>query len=335
MDADIAGGVRSGADTAVVIAVAPSRMDTAVVTRAEVVCEYLSAKGIQVYAVHVRALREGALWTALRGRALAGAVPAVRRPASTRHYRARVPHRRAGTVGARPRLLVAVCAVAVTLLGGPHAVGAPPVGQPGLIADPPSTGQAGLIAAQSPATPAGSTGDALGTSSSAENTEILAQPSPPTTESFERVTGSSSGRVFGPSMPARPRQPAVEPLSAAPSVVQQADVLRVGAATLPRPEWMPAQLAAREQQWNGYLTEQIAAAVDESGLQIPCAEHLLGTGGQPVPEPSELAWIKEAAVEPHALIPVAAQAADALVSAVAGQPHPDPWPVLGQLPVWG
>ncbi|WP_459962264.1 hypothetical protein [Nocardia sp. IFM 10818] len=333
-DAELAGGVPLGADTAVVIAVAPSRMEQPVVGRVEVMCEYLTGKGIRAHAVHVRALREGALWTTLRGRALAGVVPAVARPAPTRPHRVRVPHRRAGTIGARPRMLLAACTVAATLMCGSHAAGAPPVGQPGLISEPPSTGQAGLIAAPSPAAPAISPGEALtpGATTSG-NVEILAESSGPNPGTREQLSASPSRPIAGPRAPVQTVQAAEEEYGIdAPST----DVVRVGAVSVPRPEWMPAPLAVREQQWNDYLANQAAAAHDQSGLPIPAAEELLGTDAdQAVPEPIELAWVQEVAIEPQAWVPVAAEAVDTVVSVVAGPPPSDPWQVLAQLPVWG
>ncbi|MEC3915499.1 hypothetical protein [Nocardia sp. CDC160] len=336
LDAEIAGRVRSGADTAVVIAVAPIRMEAPVDGRVEVLCEYLGTKGIRVHAVHVRALREGELWTSLRGRALAGVVPAVTRPAPTRSHRARVPHRRPQTVGARPRLLITVCAVTATLLCGPYAAGAPPVGQPGLISDPPSAGQPGVSAAPRPAAPATSNGKGpSANTTSPAAIEAIAQPSTSTPPSSEPVSGASpSLPVHGPSAPAQtvrvPDGPGYTEIAAPP-----ADVVRVGAVSIARPEWMPEPIAAHELQWNDYLTDQAATALDQSGLQIPGADQILGTdGGEGVPQPNELTWMQQAALDPQALIPVAADVADTLINTVAAHVDPDPWQPLTQSPVW-
>ncbi|MVU82323.1 hypothetical protein GPX89_34450 [Nocardia sp. ET3-3] len=337
LDAEIAGLVRSGADTAVVIAVAPSRMEAPVDGRVEVLCEYLDAKGIRVHAVHVRALREGELWTSLRGRALAGVVPAVTRPAPTRSHRVRVPHRRAQAVGARPRLLIAVCAGAAMLLCGPYAAGAPPVGQPGLISDPPSAGQPGLSTAPRPAAPAASDDKAPSASTpNSADVEVMAQPSPSTFRPSEPQSDTSPSLPgHWPSAPAGTVQagegPRYTKIAAPP-----ADVVQIGAVSVERPERLPESIAAREQQWNDFLTDQAATALDQSGLQIPVADQLLGTdGGQEVPQPTELAWLQEVALEPQMLMPVAADPTDSLTNTVAGQVEPDPWQMLAQLPVWG
>ncbi|WP_405135090.1 hypothetical protein [Nocardia sp. NBC_01388] len=128
-----------------------------------------------------------------------------------------------------------------------------------------------------------------------------------------------------------PQSPRYTEIAAPP-----AEVVRVGAVSVARPEWMPEPIAAHEQQWNDYLTDQAATVLGESGLQIPDVDQLLGTeGGDAVPQPAELGWVQEVALDPQALMPVAADVADTLIDTVAAQVDPDPWQMLAQLPVWG
>ncbi|MGV9832909.1 hypothetical protein ACWDUL_01710 [Nocardia niigatensis] len=331
LDVDVPLAVRGDAEVTVVIAVAPTRLTDPVIGRARVIGEWLAGNGFGVHVVHVRALCDGALWTSLRGSAVAGIVSSGTSSACIASHPLRLS-RRSGRV--RSRWLMAACAVAATLMCAVPAASKPPNGQPGLISDPPATGQAGLIAPPRPAAPTSNT--PMTSTTTSGGVEVLAQPSIPSPDSRALVPGPSPSQpVLGPAAPTQSTRASGEPCST-DIAKPPAEVVRVGAVSLPRPEWMPQPLAAHERQWNDYLTDQAAMALEQSGLQIPGAEQLLAPDGvQAVPQPTELAWSEEVAVEPQTLMPLAAEVADALVNTVAGQSQPDPWQVLAQLPVWG
>ncbi|KZM71172.1 hypothetical protein AWN90_42480 [Nocardia terpenica] len=292
--------VRADADAVVVIAVAPDRVERPVVGRASVICEYLEAKGLRAHAVHVRGLREGTLWTSLRGRAVGGVVPALHRSPRTWSHRSRLPH--LGGAALVVRLLVAACAAVAMLVCAVPALAAPPDGQPGVVIEPHSGGQAGVTAPPRIATPV-----AMSPSGADASTAVVSQDS---TESAQAAP-ASSGRSApswsvstGSTLVAEPASPA-EP-----------DTVRVGAVELPRPDWVPVSIAARERGWNTFLTDRAATAIAQAGLGDPRVDAVLGAaGGNPVPVPQELACVQTAATDPQALIPVAAEVAEPLVSA--------------------
>jgi len=100
LDLDLEVPLPAEVDQAVVVAVAPCRVAGAVIGRADVIADYLQLRGLEVRAVHVCALQEGALWTSLRGDAMDGTMPPLTRTPSTSHHHWRLP--RISVVGADP-----------------------------------------------------------------------------------------------------------------------------------------------------------------------------------------------------------------------------------------
>lgn len=298
LDVEVPVEVRADADAFVVIAVAPDRLERPLAGRASVICEYLEAKGLRAYAVHVRGLREGALWTSLRGRAVGGVVPALHRSPRIAPHRPRLPH--LGGAALVVRLLVAACAAVATLMCVVPALAAPADGQPGLIIEPHSGGQAGVTAPPRTAAPVAMPQESSDTSTTValRDSAESSQAAPPRLASSERSAPTGSAMVAEPAPPVEP------------------DTVRVGAVELPRPGWVPAPIAARERAWNTFLTSQAATAVAQAGLDDPRVDAVLGaTGGEPVPVPQELACAQTVATDPQMLIPVAAEVAEPLVSA--------------------
>ncbi|MEG8179388.1 hypothetical protein GZH49_12705 [Nocardia terpenica] len=303
LDVEVPVEVRADADAVVVIAVAPDRLERPVVGRASVICEYLEAKGLRAHAVHVRGLREGALWTSLRGRAVGGVVPALHRSPRISPYRPRLPH--LGGAALVARLLVAACAAMVTLVCAVPALAVPPDGQPGVVIEPHSGGQAGVTAPPRIATPV-----AMFQGGADASTAVVTQDAAESSQAApERSTGSGRSAPSwsvstGSTMVTEPASPA-EP-----------DTVRVGGVELPRPDWVPVSIAARERAWNTFLADRAATAIAQAGLGDPRVDAVLGAaGGEPVPVPQELACVQTAATDPQTLIPVAAEVAEPLVSA--------------------
>ncbi|WP_378733337.1 hypothetical protein [Nocardia brasiliensis] len=275
-------GVRADADAVVVIAVAPTPVAHPVAGRVTVICEYLAARGFRVYAVHARSLREGSVWTGLNGPISAGVVPAPRPSVRTPH-RPQWPRIRAA--GASRRLLVAYAVTAALVFAAPSAVSAPPPGQPGVGTEPRSPGQAGVTPRSADPAPSSERPDPSG--------RVVSQPSTVT------PAGPMAGSAQPVPMPAPP---------AGNATVEVDDSVRIGAAALPRPDWLSSPIAARERAWNSYLAGQAATAVEQAGLADPSgAEAVFGTvGGQPVQAPQELVW----ATEPQELALLVAEAAE-------------------------
>ncbi|WP_225732227.1 MULTISPECIES: hypothetical protein [unclassified Nocardia] len=297
LDVEVAVEMRIAADTVVVIATAPTRVALPVFGRVEVLCEYLTAQGIAAYAVHARSLRAGAVWTTLRGRALAGVVPAADPDTRISRHRPRLPRLAARLA---PRLLVAGFAVVAALLcTAPTSVGVP-TGQPGLNHEPHSPGQAGVTAPPRPASPTGLTGN----NERPDTGRVVSEQS---TELPQTMTSWSVQVVAEPGSPASPDV--------------EGDTLRIGAIGTPRPEWVPAPLATRERAWNTFLTRQAATAVKQAGLTDPGTgaevQAVLGSSGtDPVEQPPELTWMQEAVTDPQAVASLAAEVAEPVAAAV-------------------
>ncbi|MFE3317542.1 hypothetical protein [Nocardia sp. NPDC059195] len=149
LDQDVPASRWHGVDGAVVVAVVPSRLASPVLGRARVIVDYLDGQGLDVRAVHARALHDGSMWTVLRGPAFGGVIAStapVPRPQSRRH-------RWLPGFGpsANQRLAIAALApLAAAVLAAPAAY-AGPAGQPGVISDP-RPGQPG-VSAPGPAVP--------------------------------------------------------------------------------------------------------------------------------------------------------------------------------------
>lgn len=303
LDIEAPEAVPAGAREAVVVAIAPQRLANPVTGRACVIGEYLEAKGFRVHVVHVRTLREGALWTSLRGRAVGGVVPDPR----TSWHRPRLPH--LGAAALTARVLVASCAVVATVVCATVTVAAPPVGQPGPGIDQPLAGQAGVTAPPRSVAPVATPPADV---ESGTNVELVGETTTGVSPQFGQAVGvGSQGPAARPSAPIRSFGPVVEdPVPADPGT------LRLGAAEVARPEGMPAVLAAREREWNDFLVDQVAVAAEQAGLGEAVVEPVLGTAGQedPVPMPQELVWAQAVATDPQLLVPVAVQP---LISEVA------------------
>ncbi|MGW2665173.1 hypothetical protein ACWCW7_29825 [Nocardia tengchongensis] len=300
--------VRGEADAVVVIAVAPQRLAHPVSGRALVVGEFLEAKGFRVEVVHVCALREGALWTTLRG-GRGGVVPAPRISA---------PHRRLPFSGAAlvsSRWLVAACAVFAALTFAAPAPATPPVGQPGLITEPNSGGQAGVTAPPRLAAPA------VSADSGQENsTAVSAEPAGPVSypQTAQAIPASPLRSVPQAPAQANPVQSqGVGSAAVAHEATADCDVVRLGAAELPRPDWMPAPIAARERDWNAFLTDRAAVAADQAGLGDPVIEATLGViGDEQAPPPQELVLAQVLATDPQALLVAVTEATEPMISEV-------------------
>lgn len=314
LDIDAPVAVRADVESVIVIAIAPQRLAHPVSGRAVVIGEFLEAKGFRVEVVHVRTLRTGALWTTLRGRAVGGIVPAPR----ISPHRPRLPYPRAAALSAR--LLVAVCAVATALICAVPVVAAPPHEQPGLSIEPHSGGQAGVTAPPRTAAPAETTTDQDQTNTVVASADQVS--SAPAAQAITASPPQSAPRESWRPSSAAPRQmgPTVtgEQVAATTDLAYASDVVRVGAFELPRPEWMPAPVAAREREWNAFLAEEAATVVEQAGWVDPGVSAVLGAGnGEPVPPPQELVFVQMVAADPQALIPVVAEVAAPFVSEVS------------------
>ncbi|WP_306358578.1 MULTISPECIES: hypothetical protein [unclassified Nocardia] len=318
-----------GADVAVVIAVAPNRLAHPVCGRAVVIGDFLAANGFGVRVVHARTLRAGALWTSLRGRPLAGLIPAVSPRARAGAHRPRLVRR--GAVGARARLAMAACAAVATLVCAVPATGTPTDGQPGLVPDPPSHGQAGLIAAPPATVTAPNTGPAA-PDSAAPGAVAVAVPEPATEQPRPvsvapqqsvppRAVQGPSARLFSESVTAQD--------AAGPE-------LRFGAAVVPAPDWLPTQISDHERAWNTIVVDHASTVLDEAGLAGPATETVLGTGigGEPASITEELGWVQEMATEPEQWTPLAEQALAPVVAAVEPPAHAVIDAAMAHLPAW-
>ncbi|NNH75840.1 hypothetical protein HLB23_39330 [Nocardia uniformis] len=302
LDAEAPVEVRGEADAVVVIAIAPQRLAHPVTGRALVICEFLETKGFRVEAVHVRALREGALWTTLRG-GVGGIVPAPRSSAP----QPRLPFSGAALMSSR--WLMAACAVLAALMFAAPAPAAPPEGQPGLITEPHSGGQAGVAVPPHPAAPAVSA-DGGQASPAGVSAEPLSYPQP-------AQAIPASPRYSVPQANPVPSQSA-ESTAVGQEVAADRDIVRLGAAELPRPDWLPAPIAAHERDWNAFLTGRGAAAADHAGLTDPAIDASLGvTSDEQVPPPQELVLAQAVAADPQMLVPAVTEVAEPLRSEVA------------------
>lgn len=314
LDIDAPTAIRADAETVVVVAIAPQRLAHPVTSRAQVAGDYLEARGFRVEVVHVRALREGALWTTLPG-GVGGVVPAPRFSVRA----ARLPFSGAALTS---RSAAAACVMVAALLFAAPAPAVPPAGQPGLITNPHPGGQAGVTApprAVAPAAPAASV------ASVDDRPSITVVPAGP--PSYPQTAQPISARP-------QPSDPRASGQTASPSsgagaialgqdIAADCDVVRLGSAEVPRPDWMPAPIAERERDWNAFLTDRVAAAADQAGLTDPIIDAALGaTGDEQAPLPQELTLAQVVAADPQALVPAITNGTDALISAVAAD-NPD------------
>lgn len=304
LDIEAPVAIRADADTVVVVAIAPRRLAHPVTSRAQVAGEYLEAKGFRVEVVHLRALREGALWTSLRG-GVGGVVPAPR--ISARYPRLPFP----GAAMMSSRSAAAACVLLAAMLFAAPAPAAPPPGQPGLITTPNSGGQAGVTApprALAPAAPADSVDD---------QSARTAVPAEPTSYPQTAQAISASPQPSAPHTPGQTASPSSGGGATAhgQDIAAVPDVVRFGSAELPRPDWVPAPIADRELDWNAFLTDRVAAAADQTGLTSPAVDAALGTGeDEQAPLPQELALAQILAADPTTLVPAITHETDALIS---------------------
>ncbi|GAB2694718.1 hypothetical protein [Nocardia thraciensis] len=314
LDCEMPVSVPPHADGAVVAAVAPLRVAWPVVERVNVIADYLDTRGLRVRPVHVHALHEGAMWTSLRGTAIAGTVPASPRPGVPRR------HGWLPGLGVGWRMLGAAIAPLAALMFALPVAYAGPAGQPG-VSPPPQPGQAGVTAPVLPIGPVDSAPisrpvpdpnlDESRASTLETEPESLAI-SPPAVEQSTTaqsaagqvaveifVASPSSGRP-GPESSADSDITAVDegfvddPLSPVP----EHDVVRLGGVEVPRPEWLPVEVAAQERHWNDFLTDEAASVLDQAGLSSAASDTVLGVTGEDEPAPMPSEWEHVAAVLP-------------------------------------
>lgn len=302
-----------GAEDVVVIAVAPHRVEHPVISRATVLGEYLESNGFRTHTVHVHAVRDGLIWTSLRGRARSGIVPA---PRVSPH---RPKSRRLGVAAPAPKLLVAWCAAVAALVFTAPAMAAPPSGQPGLIIEPHSGGQAGVTAPPRTAAPATATPDDSSASAVEVSSDSSSDPRSVPATSVTPQAAPPSGKSTG----------SAEAVAEPTPGVADADTVRLGVVELPRPDWMSTPIAARERDWNAFLSNQSAAVLRQGGVASSDLVSVLGTAGdEQVPEPQELVAAQLVAADPQMLAPVAVEVVEPLVSEAvelppAGAPQTD------------
>ncbi|MFE3195407.1 hypothetical protein ACFXHA_40840 [Nocardia sp. NPDC059240] len=315
LDAEVPVEIRADAEAVVVIALAPDRVAHPVIGRVEVIGDYLVGKGFHVYALHTRTLREGVLWTSLRGQALAGVMPASQSRVSTSPHLPRLPHLRAARV--RSRLLVAALAAVATLVcASPVVVASPPTGQPGLIIDPPSHRQAGLA----PAAPATDQTRGNPNAGAGAVTAVTEQGG----EQPQAVTVTVVPQVPSASSAPRSAQVVTEAVPLAEESVPDApgreDGLRIDAAAIARPVWLPAPIAAHERALNALVVDQVSKVVADAGLSGPATEVTLGGGDeQPAPLADELAWAQMTVTDPQQWVPLVLDAVEPAVADLAPQ----------------
>lgn len=280
---EVVTAIPAASTDAVVIALAPTRVAGAVLGRVDVLVEYLTGCGIAAHPVHVFAMREGAMWTCLRGGAGGIVVAAAERSTRSRRFSRRSATSR--LAGAGPRLMVAACAAMIAMVHlVPSAMSAPPTGQAGLSTDPHSPGQAGVTA------PPRAAGPIARTERPDANSVMVSEPK---TSVPPKALGAPSW-----SSAVESAQTGIEPVL--PETVE--DTMRFGAVVVARPDVVPTLVAARECAWNEFLSGQGAAAVTQAGLSTADAEAVLGTStAESAIVPQELVWAQTVAADPQAL----------------------------------
>ncbi|WP_280370767.1 hypothetical protein [Nocardia wallacei] len=313
LDCEMPVSVPSHADGAVVAAVAPLRVAWPVVERVNVIADYLETRGLRVRPVHVYALHEGAMWTSLRGTTIAGTVPASPRPGVPRR------HGWLPRLGVGWRMLGAAIAPLAALMFALPVAYAGPAGQPG-VSPPPQPGQAGVTAPVLP----------IGTADSAPISRPVPDPSldepPASTPEAEPESLAISPPVAEQSAtgPSAAGQVAVETSAASPSSwrrgpeasadsdvtgddvvladpvspVPEPDVVRLGGVEVPRPEWLPVEVAADERRWNDFLAGEAASVLDQAGVSSAASDTVLGVTGEDEAAPMPPEWEPVAAVLP-------------------------------------
>lgn len=240
----------AGANAVVIVAVAPTRIAGAVIGRVDVICEQAEAAGLTAEAVHVSALKAGALWTCLRANGFGGIVPML-----TDTDRPVMRRRRLGRfVGTRSvRRISALVMAPVVYVVCAMAGAADPGGQAGVIAAP-GPGQAGVTAV-----PAKPPQHRLG---------------PDVTVNVPRSQSPVPQRATPREWSEPDRYDAPDRYSVE-EVVD--DTLHVGTARIARPEWLARELVGSERAWNGYLAGQ-------AGIGLARAHTVVGEGAQSLAE---------------------------------------------------
>ncbi|MEU7140441.1 hypothetical protein ABZ942_13395 [Nocardia sp. NPDC046473] len=265
----------------VLVAVAPCRVSDPVITRVDVVHDFLCVHGLDVRAVYMPALVPGGMWSSLRGSAMDGIVPlGATKPVPLRRPRRLQflgwgPHR--WTVAAMVPLAALVFALPV--------VHAAPTGQPGIAPHRPGTGQAGVTAPPRVAAGPQTSAERPDTDSVMVSERISAVPPIGSgTRAWSGALGSA--------------QAGIEP--GPPETVE--DTLRFGAVVVARPDVVPLAVTVRECVWNAFLSGQASAAVTQAGLPTADAEALLGTSdAESAVVPQELVWAQTVAADPQAM----------------------------------
>ncbi|MFI9509039.1 hypothetical protein [Nocardia sp. NPDC052566] len=276
LDREVAATIPVEAEQAVVIAVAPSRVAGAVLTRVEVIGEYLHARGLPERAVdlvHVFALQEGAMWTCLRG-GVGGVVPPLVEPSAARRRWFDFSHRAATARRSAVAVVAAIVMSTVVAVSG-HA---DPDGQAGVTAPGLGTGQAGVtVEPVPPKLPSPAQGQSGGAVMiwMPEGPESSVEIRTPSWRSYPGYGDATGGSVAGIDEP-----------------------LAVGEFRIARPNWLAPEIANRERGWCNYLLSKVAteadtAGLDPAGLGTPVAE-ILGDRKDSVPVPDEWAAITTA-----------------------------------------
>ncbi|MFX0581126.1 hypothetical protein [Nocardia nepalensis] len=232
-----------GAEQVVVVAVAPTRVAGAVIGRVDVICEQAEAAGLVAEAVYVSASLEGALWTCLRTSGCGGIVPAL---TGVDRSSAR-PRRFTRFLGAGSLRRTAI--IAMTPIVGIFCAmtgHADPGGQAGVIATP-GSGQAGVTTR-----PPVSVNPTPHKDSTV--TVYLPQPSSPVPD-WDDAPDQEPANGFDDS------------------------TLCLGAETIPRPDWLPRELAGPEHAWNEYLAHQATIELDRAGALIGAGADYLNRAG--------------------------------------------------------
>ncbi|QBS41355.1 hypothetical protein [Nocardia sp. CS682] len=253
LDVAVPVNIPAGADAVVVVAVAPTRVAGAVIGRVDVLCEQVQGAGLAAEAVHVSALKAGALWTCLRANGFGGIVPAiaggdlgvVRRRRVGRFVGTR-PLRRSAALIMAP-LVYVICAMAGY---------AEPGGQAGVIAAP-GPGQAGVTTAPPVPMKPSPQHSGLGMTMN-----VPRSPAPVPQRAIPRVWS-----------PGRYDKPDLSPVKVSD------DTLHVGTARIARPAWLPQELVEAEQGWNGYLAHHAGIGLDEARTVVGAGAQELGNAG--------------------------------------------------------
>jgi len=316
LDIEVPVAIILDADEAVLVAVAPRQFAGPVLGRVDVIHQYLIDKGVPTHAVYLHHLAEGAWWTTLPG-GDGGIVPPLTapQPPPRRSLLPRLGHR----IGHRG--LVAAIVPVVAVLCMTTAAHAAPSDQPGVVPAP-GPGQAGVtatviaIAPQDPGSVALTSGDNPAPDIEAVAPQTQWQPQELSPEPQAPVVTADAALTVQNEAPLAPDE------TSAPSA--NIDSIRIGVTALPRPGWMPPQLAEQERNWDSVLAPRAAQALDAAGPAAAALAPVVGTDDSDTtgPVPDELspvaAVLQDSNIAVPPLPPAAAVAVAQAVPAVAG-----------------